>query len=114
MTTYNGWANWATWNANLWLDESGDSETLRSRALEVLTGPDRDDPDLARSAAADAVEAELDATLDFWAEASSGGAAAGFCADAINRAIAAVDRREIAWAIVDEVADEINYPRGEL
>lgn len=40
---YNGWKNYETWNANLWMDNDGMTEHWQERAAELVTDDgDRD------------------------------------------------------------------------
>lgn len=92
--TYNGWTNYETWCANLWLtNDSAGYEWLIERADELLEDCDGDEDD-AVSALAEALEQQHDELMPESVE--------GVFADLLRHALGRVDWHEIAaGAIAD-------------
>lgn len=94
--TYNGWTNWETWNANLWIDNDWRlSESYAMQAGDLLGSYDADE---ATYRLAKIIEADFD---EFMPEVD------GFFADVLNMAMREVDWYSIARHYVDEM-QEIN------
>lgn len=90
---YNGWVNYETWNAALWIDNDGRSEHWNERAPEILESCEFD-----KDAACVELAAELEAEADeFRPEVS------GMYADLLGAAMGAIDWREIAEHYMDEI-----------
>jgi hypothetical protein len=97
---YNGWRNYQTWLANLWLDNDG--HDLSEMAEDCLRQAidDASDAESARRDASESMAKSLEAEFDEAAEQID---AKGFFADAINAALRQVDWRDIAEHHVDDV-----------
>lgn len=94
---YNGWTNYETWNAKLWIDNSqGDQEYWNERAMECLNELDGD-----KDEAASALAREMELSSDDNAPEVS-----GVYADLLNAALGRIDWYEIAQSIVDDVYDD--------
>lgn len=86
-TRYNGWSNYETWAANLWLtNDAGGDEWLRDNAQECFEDAEGD-----RSEAAIELAGRIESFHDeFYPEVS------GLFADLLRSAYDAIDWREIA------------------
>ncbi len=92
-TRYNGWNNYETWNAKLWIDnDQGSQEHWQSRAADCLTDVEGDKDDAARMLAD-----ELESSSDENAPEAS-----GMYADMLRAALDAIDWREIADSMIDD------------
>ena len=88
--TYNGWTNWETWNANLWIDNDWQmSESYACQALDLLGSYEPDD---AVDELAEIIESDFN---EFMPEVS------GFFADMLNGAMREVNWHEIAKHYID-------------
>jgi hypothetical protein len=98
--TYNGWANYPTWNVALWMDNEEGSylhaRELGREAIEANTNESLD---------RDGAVYDLATTLQEWHEESVP-ELGGFAADLHGWAMRHVDWREIAGHLVDELAAE--------
>lgn len=95
--TYNGWTNYATWVANLWLDnDQGSQEMVIEEARECLQRAiDRDDD-----------KDDAISSLATWLEEmhdENAPKAEGVYADLLAHALAAVEWREIARHHIEEI-----------
>jgi hypothetical protein len=94
-TTYNGYANYATWTVALWIDnEQGSQEYWSDAAREALESA-MFDKDLAVSNLAELLEDSHE---------SDKPELLGVFADLLNAALGSVDWREIARNMIDEIA----------
>jgi hypothetical protein len=95
---YNGWTNYETWAANLWLtNDEGGYNWLVEAAEECVKDADGDKDDAAQDLAS-RIESFHD---DFYPEVS------GLFADLLRSAFDAIDWREIADSAVAEVEYEV-------
>jgi hypothetical protein len=88
-TTYNGWPNYETWAAHLWLsNDQGTYETARELAAAVRSGDRHDE----------------DALVNFVHDVAFGSddVPASLGSDFINAALTAVDY----WALVDALTED--------
>lgn len=91
---YNGWTNWETWNANLWItNDYSSGEAYANIAFDLLGSYDQDE---ATDRLADVIESDFQA-IEPEAE--------GFFADAISMAMREVNWREIAEHYIQEAVD---------
>lgn len=91
MSTYNGWSNYETWNANLWID----NDLYLSENIAIYTADlfgSYDDIDEPVSLVADYIK---DIFLELAPDVE------GFYSDIINSAIKTVNWHEIAKHYVD-------------
>jgi hypothetical protein len=100
-TRYNGWRNYDTWLAKLWMDNDGTD--LAEMAEECLRNALEDNPADADSARSEAAATLADALRSQFEEAADALEVTGFFADVINAAIREVDWHEIADGCVDDV-----------
>lgn len=100
-TRYNGWRNYDTWLAKLWMDNDGTD--LVDMAEECLRNVLEDNPAAAESARAEAAATLADVLRSQFEESADALEVTGFFADVINAAIREVDWREIADGEVGEV-----------
>jgi hypothetical protein len=92
--TYNGWTNWETWNANLWIDNDWRlSESYALQAGDLLGSYDEDD---CVNRLADAIKADFE-------EAAP--EVEGFFSDALNATLREVNWYEIAKHYVQDSID---------
>lgn len=90
--SYNGWSNFETWNANLWIDNDWQlSERIALHTSDLFGS--YEDPDRIISLVADFINAIFD---DIAPELD------GFFADIINNSLRTVNWHEIARHYVDE------------
>lgn len=84
-TSYNGWANYPTWNVNLWLSND---EALYHNAVQLVTDwrTSQDDPPLI----------QLADDFKTWVRDMAETGEASFVADLLGWALDHVDWREIA------------------
>lgn len=91
MSTYNGWSNYETWNANLWIDNDWQlSEQIALHAADLFGS--YEDADRITSIVADYIK-------DIFLESAPD--VEGFYSDIINSAIKTVNWHEIAKHYVD-------------
>jgi hypothetical protein len=102
-TKYNGWTNYETWLANLWLtNDQGGSEWLEDSARECVEKAIEDDKGDIRDEATDALASVLESHFDEMAEEWMP-KQAGFFADLINAGLREVNWHEMARHAVDDV-----------
>jgi hypothetical protein len=93
--TYNGWSNWETWNANLWITNDWRmSESYALQAGDLLGSYEQDE---ATYKLAKIIEADFDAMFP---------EVEGFFADMLNGAMREVNWREIAGHFVTDMVEE--------
>jgi hypothetical protein len=101
MAKYNGWTNYETWVVNLWIDnDPGDYERWREIAREYLDAASEAPPLTRMEAAAIGLADELKEQADeelpdverFWK-------------DLLLAAFSGVNWDEIAWCLIEEVAE---------
>jgi hypothetical protein len=88
-TTYNGWTNYETWLANVWLDEAGFTNELASQRNLTLC-------DVAQQ-----IESMIELMTDEAREASR-----DFASDLLGAAISAININELARAYFSDLATE--------
>ena len=91
---YNGWTNYETWCANLWLDQ--DSEYWRESVQDIVSeqGYDREDSTYELSRV-------MESYHDEFAPATE-----GMYADLLNASMSRINWYEIAGHYVDEVLED--------
>jgi hypothetical protein len=100
--TYNGWTNWETWNANLWIENDWRfSESYALQAGDLLSSYDEDD---CIEKLADIIESDFDELMP---EVS------GFFADMLNGAMREVNWHEIAKHYVQDHIDAYEADQAE-
>jgi hypothetical protein len=100
---YNGWTNYETWNLKLWLDnDQGLSEHWQEAARTAFDDTDAtDDTATRKREAAEALAEQIGTDT-----ADGAPACAGFYGDVLGAAIGAVDYREIAEALIEDLDDD--------
>lgn len=95
---YNGWKNYETWNAALWLDNDQRAhEEWNSRAEELLQEAiEADESDNPKGDAAEKLAEELEADCDARLEEIGGQVITGMFADILNAGLREIDWRDIA------------------
>lgn len=100
---YNGWTNYETWNLKAWIDND---QGLYAQWREVARSDfdDTDDADDAATRKAEASEVlaeQIDSDIR-----ENAPDATGFYADVLGAAIEAVDYREIAESLIEDLDDD--------
>ena len=100
MTTYNGWSNYETWLANLWIRND---EGLEGMVIERMA-------DVAEyGCALDPIEYDVASLLSaFFEDQTTGFSESGFFADVINNALRTVNWNEIAKHFVHDCEDQLS------
>ena len=102
MSTYNGWTNWETWNANLWIDNDWRmSESFSLQAGDLLGSYEKDE----------AIE-RLSGRIEEFFRAQMP-EISGFFDDIVSMAMRDVNWREIAQSIIDDWMEEYNNEESE-
>jgi hypothetical protein len=95
MAEYNGWKNYETWNAALWLDnDQGAQQRWTERAEELVQEAIDNDESDPRDEAEETLAKELEADCDEQFEACV--KASGMFADILNAGLREIDWRDIA------------------
>jgi hypothetical protein len=100
---YNGWTNYETWNLKLWLDnDQGLAEYWQEAARTAVDDTDEtDDSDTRKREAAVELAEQLESDTR-----ENAPDVTGFYGDMLNTAIGAVDYREIAEALIEDLDDD--------
>jgi hypothetical protein len=94
--TYNGWTNYQTWAAKLWIDNDQSSqEYWLERATECLSD-NEGDTDAARYDLANELQSQHE---EFMPEVS------GIYADLMQSALGLIDWREIASSLIEDAQE---------
>ncbi len=104
-TTYNGWANYETWNVALWIDNSGDQQFFSERAQEIYDAATPSTINTREQAATYELAEEI---KDQYENASqdileNAGQTASVWADLLGAALSEVNWQDIAEHFIDEV-----------
>ena len=104
MTTYNGWTNYETWAAKLWLDnDEGQYNYWRERVRDILLNPRPSDiltvEQTARYDLADELKREH--------EENAPVLGASVFSDLLNAALSEVNWSEIAESMLDDMRDDM-------
>ena len=99
MSTYNGWTNYETWLANLWLDQDGYAIEEISNVCLGLMGSWDDKADVSWRLA-DHIKDMMQEWIDNAQDAQN-----GFVTDLISAAFQQINFREIAGHFYDELKD---------
>jgi len=94
---YNGWTNYETWLAALWIDNDGYGEELREQAEKLLSGND---------GAKDYARNELLATIKSYIEEFTPEMPNSMYADLLSAALSEINYYEIAEHYVEDAAAE--------
>jgi hypothetical protein len=96
--TYNGWTNYETWNAALWMDnDEGSYKSARCEAEQALEDADNDKDDAKQA---------LAKTLKGQFEENAPDLGASPYSDLLGAAMSEINWYEIAGNLVDEVYEE--------
>ena len=99
IDTYNGWSNYPTWCWKLWIDnDEGSYEYWREQTEDCIESSYDDDD------AANCLRAQLESDADD-RQAESAGNAGPIC-DILSWAMGAIDWREIADSMIEDVDDD--------
>jgi hypothetical protein len=92
--SYNGWTNYETWNANVWLDEEGNYWREEAQNIASQQGYDKDDSayELARV---------MESYYEEYAPQTT-----GMYADFLSASMSRINWYEIAGHYVDEVLED--------
>jgi hypothetical protein len=102
MSTYNGWTNWETWNANLWIDNDWRmSESFAMQAADLLGSYEKDE-------ATERLSGRIEEFFRAQMPETS-----GFFDDVISMAMRDVNWREIAGHYIEEFANETEEEETE-
>ena len=106
--TYNGWANYETWNWKLWMDnDAGSYEYWRERSFQAYREAEPQfDWETKESAAVSLLAAEIEQYCEDMAEQFMADQS-GPLADILNAGIGRIEWREIARSLIDDIIDEV-------
>ena len=111
MTRYNGWANYETWVAALWIDnDEGSQRYWQAAAQEIANNPTYENEFMDRRGR---VRHQLSKQLERYFDSHANswmGNQASFFADIFNKALGQVEWYEIAEHLLDCVVAEEETP----
>ncbi len=99
-TKYNGWTNYETWNAALWMDNSGDQEYYQDVAKQCRED-ENGNMDDATSALAERMKDDHEERAEEWMSDQ-----ASMFADILNAGLRCINWHEIARHYIEELETE--------
>jgi hypothetical protein len=103
--SYNGWSNYETWNAALWMDnDEGSSNLCHDLAAEVFA--ETEEPPEPFTRAGNATYDLSDRLKELFDQDMAANPVQGWMADAINAYLSEVNWHEIAKHYIDDVEKE--------